>query len=36
MTLKAVLISVLQCSLWNDTMTLTVGSAARYFFSLQL
>ena len=36
MTLTAVLSSVLQCSLWNGTMTLIVGRCARYFFSLHL
>jgi len=36
MTLTAVLSSVLQCSLWNGTMTLIVGSCATYFFSLHL
>ena len=36
MTLTAVLSSVLQCSLWNGTMTLIVGSCVRYFFSLHL
>jgi hypothetical protein len=36
MTLNAVLNNVLQCSLWKGTITLTVGSFARYFFSLHL